>query len=188
MKKLFLSVILITNITLAASFSNIKNWYPITIFPEIKTQLKVGDIILFKPLKDNILQSFGHAALIGEDHKIVDFPSFKTGFREMPFDILATGQFRELAVLRYKHMTNEFKEKLLNEMYSRIYKKYFILSFPKISKNTTYCSLFVYNVYEDVDKTKQEIFPPNSGFILPADFIDAGQNFNVLNFIGENKK
>ncbi len=182
MKKIFLALLLITNLSFGAKFKDIQKWYPITAFPTLKNKLQEGDIIIYKPIKENFTQSFGHVAIIGYDKKLIDFPNPKIGFREIPFDIIASGQFRELAVLRYKYMTSEFKEKLLKELYSTTNKKYFILSFPEISKNTTYCSLFIYSVYENIDKTQQEIFPLNYGFVLPKDFLDAGQNFYIVNF------
>ncbi|WP_067140355.1 YiiX/YebB-like N1pC/P60 family cysteine hydrolase [Oceanivirga salmonicida] len=180
MKKILICLLFITNLTFAAGFNDIQMWYPITMLPEIKDKLQEGDIIIFKPLTTKFTSRFGHIAIVGKDKKIVDFPDGHVGFREMPIEIVTTQEYRDVIVIRYKNSTKEFREKLMEKVYSYIDKNYFILSFHNLSKNTTYCSLFIRDVYELANDTDKTIFPESNILVLPEEFINAGENFYIL--------
>ncbi|WP_156285814.1 YiiX/YebB-like N1pC/P60 family cysteine hydrolase [Oceanivirga salmonicida] len=180
MKKIFIILLFITNFTFAAGFRDVQKWYPITMLPEVKNKLQEGDIIIFKPLNSSLTGRFGHIALIGEDKKIIDFPNPSVGFREIPVDILALGEYRDILVLRYRNSTKKFRKQLMKEAYSYLKKSYSILSFQNIEQNSTYCSLFIHDIYEKINDKDKTVFPASTLFVFPEEFINAGENFYIL--------
>lgn len=181
MKKIIITFfIFISSFSLAKNFDIIDTWYDTKDLPKIEKYLETGDIILYYPLKNNIRQAFGHILMVGKDKKIVDFPNFRLGFRESSYKNLSYDG-RTFTVLRYKYMTDEIKEKIIDEIYNKqMYYSYFILTPTNSNFSSTYCSLFVYNVFKNA--VGHSVVYSNSDIIFPVYFLYSGQNFVSLNF------
>lgn len=185
MRKIFIFlIVIVTNISFSINFKDINSnyWYPLKVLESNLYKLEEGDIVIFKPLSD-FKSSFGHIAIIGEDKKLIDFPNPSVGFRETPLKILTLFENREVLVLRYKYMTEEFKKKILKNIYSKLKDRYNLIVPRTLGSHFTYCSLFIYNIYEEVNEEKSStIFPMQTEFIWPVDFLNAGKNFYIVKF------
>ena len=76
--------------------------------------LEAGDIII-KEKTANPIGMFGHVAIMKNDRTVVDYPKF--GNKSYTIDIsywLEKG--RDILVLRYKNMSDEFKKRLVRNM------------------------------------------------------------------------
>ncbi|VWL85633.1 C40 family peptidase [Oceanivirga miroungae] len=148
-------------------------------------KLEVGDILLFKPEYDKIQSIFGHIAIIVENNKMLDMPNTSIRFREMPLKLMTYIENRDIIVLRYKHKDSNFEKEFLKNIYENINYKYSLILPRTDNMHISYCSKLVYDLYEKINKTDTTIFPHNTEFLLPEDFLNAGKNFYVVDIKGE---
>lgn len=148
-------------------------------------KLEVGDILLFKPKYDKIQSMFGHIAIIGQDKKMVDMPNPRVRFREMPLKLMTYIENRDIIVLRYKYKDSNFEKEFLNYLYESIDYRYNLLIPRTEDMYISYCSKLVYDLYEKINKTDTTIFPNDTEFIWPEDFLNSGKNFYVVDIKGE---
>lgn len=179
MKKIILFLIIFTSLSFSKVDLEKYDWIGTEELSLLKDKLEYGDLLIFKPL-DTFIQSFGHIAMIGDDKKIVDFPNMKNGLREIPIELLK--QPREVIVIRYKYMTESFKENLKKEIDKYNNTMYSFFSPPNYSYFGVYCSSFIYNIFENSNEGETTIFPFNQNAIFPLDFLQSGYNFEILEF------
>lgn len=171
MKKILLFIFLSFNI-FAMKPEEIK-WYDIDSIYSIKDKLEVGDIIVLNKLPEPITSSWGHIAIINKDKKFVEFPNIDKGYREIPLYLLETLP-RKFTVLRYKDMNEELQAKIEIEMDKWVNKQYSFLAIPvSLQQSYTYCSLFVYHLFQNVIGNDFQITKHNDIIIFPYDFFDS---------------
>ena len=123
-------------------------WYPVTELIEKANKLKTGDILVLSK-QHTILQSQGHVAVINENMKIVEFPSFSIGYAESPI-FAWYDEKRMVSVFRLKNIDDNFKNALFKEI-DRTTTKTYGLTFNKNFDKRLYCSQFVYLVFKSRD-------------------------------------
>lgn len=174
MKKIYILFLFISFFTFAREL----NWKNTADIEKLNNIAKVGDLIIYKPRKNNVTQLWGHVMFVTENNKIVDFPNMQFGLREFPFSFL-TADNREFILLRYKGINDEIRKKLLDKIYTKyLYFSYFILTPPNMTIGTTYCSHFIYNLYRDV---VGDVIENNSNLIYPLDFLNS-KYFKIVDF------
>lgn len=141
--------------------------------PVIVLPLEAGDIII-KEKTINPIGMFGHVAIMKNDRTIVDYPKF--GNKSYTIDInywLEKG--RDILVLRYKDMNDEFKKRLIKNM-EKYFGKNYKISSDRLNTDGFYCSQYIWYVYYI---TAQEmgfdldLDSDGGAFVLPYDFIDS---------------
>ena len=141
--------------------------------PVIVLNLEPGDIIV-KEKTLNPIGMFGHAAIMKNDRIIVDYP--KLGNKSYTIDIdywLEEG--RDILVLRYKDMTDEFKKRLIKNM-EKYFGKDYKIHFNKLNTDGFYCSQYIWYIfYITAQEMGFELDLDSDGgnFVLPYDFINS---------------
>lgn len=146
-------------------------WYPVTELIEKANKLKTGDILVLSK-QHTILQSQGHVAVINENMKIVEFPSFSIGYAESPI-FAWYDEKRKVSVFRLKNIDDNFKNALFKEIDKTTTKTYG-LTFNKNFDKRLYCSQFVYLVFKraEIDVGRDVDLDSNGGkVVLPFDIM-----------------
>ena len=146
-------------------------WYPVTELIEKADKLKTGDILVLSK-QHTILQSQGHVAVINENMKIVEFPSFSIGYAESPI-FAWYDEKRMVSVFRLKNIDDNFKNALFKEI-DRTTTKTYGLTFDKNFDKRLYCSQFVYLVFKraGIDVGRDVDLDSNGGrVVLPFDIM-----------------
>lgn len=153
-------------------------YLPIEVLQKNLDKVKPGDIILLKPTDKSIISIFGHIAFVNKYNKVVDFKAYGSGFFESPLWLFADIPGREYTILRYKEMTDEFLENIEKDMPNWYDKQYDVMTPLSGNDETTYCSQFVMQVYEDAARktyNKEVKFSStNELILLPEKFLEAG--------------
>lgn len=181
MKKLILICILhLGFISFALKFNDTKYWYDMKYLPKIVKYLNPGDVVILTPASGLI--KTGHGLLVNKEKKLIDFPDINIGFRESIPNAL-THEKRQFAVLRYKYMTTQMSDKMLEYAYNNYLNNQYMITFEtEIKQDYTYCTLFIYNVFNKFIDDPDKKIPLFSHIIFPVDFIGFGETFNILNF------
>ena len=135
--------------------------------------LEAGDIII-KEKTVNPIGMFGHAAIMKNDRIIVDYP--KLGNKSYTIDIdywLEEG--RDILVLRYKDMTDEFKKRLVKNM-EKYFGKDYKIHFNKLNTDGFYCSQYIWYIYYITAQEmgfELDLDSDGGNFVLPYDFINS---------------
>ena len=180
MKKIFLFFLFITTfITYSIDWNDTPYWYDIQDLIKIEKYLKAGDVILLSPA--NFLRT-GHTMLVNKEKKLMDFPGMEVGFRETLIENLIW-QDRYFLVLRHKYMN----DKIINDMLDYIdnnflNSKYMIVFDTEHTYDKTYCSLFIYDVFNKFTSDPEKKLPKKGIIIYPIHFISYTHVFNILNF------
>ena len=142
-------------------------------------KLQPGDILILSK-RPTLRSMWGHAAVLNEHKKIVEFPSYSAGYSESP--IYAWQNInRKVAIFRLKGIDDKFKSVLFKEINETITKPYGI-TFHKNFDKRLYCSQFVYLVFKRAgEKTGREVnLDSNSGgWVMPFDIMDSDLLENV---------
>lgn len=141
--------------------------------------LQVGDILI-KEKGKNFLSWWGHSSLVISENTIGDFPKYGEKYYET--DIQSwTEDKRKIAVLRYREINDEFKDKLLKNIYKYRDTSYSII-LAKDNEQGVYCSKFIWLIYK---KTCEELgieidIDGNKGWLVfPYDFFDSQELIKV---------
>ncbi|WP_320950392.1 YiiX/YebB-like N1pC/P60 family cysteine hydrolase, partial [Fusobacterium sp.] len=122
----------------------------------------------------NPIGMFGHAAIMKNDRVIVDYPKF--GNKSYTIDIeywLEEG--RDILVLRYKDMTDEFKKRLVKNM-EKYFGKDYKIHFNKLNTDGFYCSQYIWYIYYITAQEmgfELDLDSDGGNFVLPYDFINS---------------
>ena len=141
--------------------------------PVIVLNLEPGDIIV-KEKTLNPIGMFGHAAIMKNDRIIVDYP--KLGNKSYTIDIdywLEKG--RDILVLRYKDMNDEFKKRLVKNM-EKYFGKNYKISSDKMNTDGFYCSQYIWYIYYITAQEmgfELDLDSDGGNFVLPYDFINS---------------
>ena len=141
--------------------------------PVIVLNLEPGDIIV-KEKTLNPIGMFGHVAVMKNDKTIVDYP--KLGNKSYTIDIdywLEEG--RDILVLRYKDMTDEFKKRLVKNM-GKYFGKDYRISSDKMNTDGFYCSQYIWYIYYITAQEmgfELDLDSDGGSFVLPYDFINS---------------
>ena len=108
------------------------------------------------------------------DRIIVDYPKF--GNKSYTTDIeywLEEG--RDILVLRYKDMNDEFKKRLVKNM-EKYFGKYYKIHFNKLNTDGFYCSQYIWYIYYITAQEmgfELDLDSDGGSFVLPYDFINS---------------
>ena len=135
--------------------------------------LEAGDIII-KEKTINPIGMFGHVAIMKDDRTVVDYPKF--GNKSYTIDIshwLEKG--RDILVLRYKNMNDEFKKRLVKNM-DKYFGKNYKISSDRLNTDGFYCSQYIWYIYYVTAKEmglELDLDSDGGNYVLPYDFIDS---------------
>ena len=135
--------------------------------------LEAGDIII-KEKTINPIGMFGHVAIMKDDRTVVDYPKF--GNKSYTIDIsywLEKG--RDILVLRYKNMNDEFKKRLVKNM-DKYFGKNYKISSDRLNTDGFYCSQYIWYIYYLTAKemgVELGLDSDGGNYVLPYDFIDS---------------
>ena len=141
--------------------------------PVIVLDLEPGDIIV-KEKTLNPIGMFGHVAVMKNDRIIVDYP--KLGNKSYTIDVdywLEKG--RDILVLRYKDMNDEFKKRLIKNM-EKYFGKNYKISSDRMNTDGFYCSQYVWYIYYITAQEmgfELDLDSDGGNFVLPYDFINS---------------
>ncbi len=141
--------------------------------PFVMLDVQEGDIII-KEKELNPTGMFGHAAIMGTNTLVLDYP--KVGEKSYAIDLnYWLEENRKFLILRYKDMNDVFRKKLVENI-----KKYFGESYKihtdKMNTNGFYCSQYIWYVYYITAKElgiELDIDSDGGIFVFPYDFINS---------------
>ena len=155
-------------------------WYsPKEIISNVD-KLEPGDILILSK-KPTLRSMWGHAAVLNEHKKVVEFPSYSAGYSESPLFVWQ-GIDRKISVFRLKGIDDNFKNALFEEINKTIYKPYG-LTFNKNFDKRLYCSQFVYLVFKNAGKKVGRTVDLDSnggGWVMPFDIMRSSLLENVI--------
>lgn len=181
MRRILLILIMLISLT---SFSkDFENNYLYTfedIYKKID-QLKPYDILVLEK-GNNPISSFGHVFLVSEDKKLIEFKNYSTYFSETPIHFFFNIKDRRLAIYRYKNINDELINTISSLIPKYYNKKYNVFTSSDDYDISTYCSKFIYNIYdkagqiigEDIKLLNNDSWP-----ILPYSFMDSNYLENI---------
>lgn len=154
-------------------------WYSAKEVVEKSDQLQPGDILILSK-KSTLRSMWGHSAVLNEHKKIVEFPTYGSGYSESPIFVWANLD-REVAIFRLKNIDNKFKSVLFEEIDQTIRKPYG-LTFDKNFDKRLYCSQFIYLVFKNAgEKVGRNINldSDGGGWVMPFDIMESELLENV---------
>ena len=149
------------------------HWYtPREVISNID-KLQPGDILILSK-RMTLRSMWGHAAVLNEHKKVVEFPSYSTGYSESP---LYTWEKinRKIAIFRLKGIDDKFKSALFKEIDDTTTKPYG-LTFNKNFDKRLYCSQFIYLVFKKAGEKvgrNVDLDSDGGGWVMPFDIMDS---------------
>jgi len=132
-----------------------------------------GNIIV-KEKTINPIGMFGHVAVMKNDKTIVDYPKFWNKSYTIDIDYwLEEG--RDILVLRYKDMTDEFRKRLIKNM-GKYFGKDYRISSDKMNTEGFYCSQYIWYIYYITAQEmgfELDLDSDGGPYVLPYDFINS---------------
>lgn len=176
---IFLFLIIVSCTITPEKYSEFQ-WYTFGDLFKYTDSLQTGDIIISESF-DGLKSKFGHASIVIENAKIVDFPSFGNGYTESPF-FIGSETNRKVTVLRFKEMTNEMQNIILDQIDKFVNTKYGI-TFDKNDTRRLYCSQFVYIVFKNAGEivgTNADLDSNGGSIVLPVDILKSELLENII--------
>lgn len=176
-----LIAILLTFLVISCQSINPKyKWYqPEEVISKVD-QLQPGDILILSK-EPTIRSMWGHSAILNEEKKIVEFPSYSAGYSESP--IYAWSKLkRKIAIFRLKNIDDKFRSALFNEIDKTVTKPYG-LTFDKNFDKRLYCSQFVYLVFKNAGKNtgrNVDLDSDGGGWVMPFDIMESPLLENIV--------
>lgn len=176
-----LIAILLTFLVISCQSINPKyKWYqPEEVISKVD-QLQPGDILILSK-EPTIRSMWGHSAILNEEKKIVEFPSYSAGYSESP--IYAWSKLkRKIAIFRLKNIDDKFRSALFNEIDKTVTKSYG-LTFDKNFDKRLYCSQFVYLVFKNAGKNTGrdvDLDSDGGGWVMPFDIMESPLLENII--------
>ena len=176
-----LIAILLTFLVISCQSINPKyKWYtPDEVISKVD-QLQPGDILILS--KESTIRSmWGHSAVLNEEKKIVEFPSYSAGYSESPIYSWSKLK-RKIAIFRLKNIDDEFKSALFKEINKTVTKPYG-LTFDKDFDKRLYCSQFVYLVFKNAGKVTgrdADLDSDGGGWVMPFDIMESPLLENIV--------
>lgn len=148
-------------------------WYTPREVLENQDKLEPGDILILS--KRNTLRSmWGHSAVLNEDKKIVEFPSYSSGYSESPLFAWQNID-RKIAVFRLRDIDDNFKSSLFKEIDKTVTKPYG-LTFDKNFDKRLYCSQFIYLIFKNAGMEVNrhvDLDADGGGWVMPFDIMES---------------
>lgn len=176
-----LIAILLTFLVISCQSINPKyKWYqPEEVISKVD-QLQPGDILILSK-EPTIRSMWGHSAILNEEKKIVEFPSYSAGYSESP--IYAWSKLkRKITIFRLKNIDDKFRSALFNEIDKTVTKPYG-LTFDKNFDKRLYCSQFVYLVFKNAGKNigrDVDLDSDGGGWVMPFDIMESPLLENIV--------
>ena len=176
-----LIAILLTFLVISCQSINPKyKWYqPEEVISKVD-QLQPVDILILSK-EPTIRSMWGHSAILNEEKKIVEFPSYSAGYSESP--IYAWSKLkRKIAIFRLKNIDDKFRSALFNEIDKTVTKPYG-LTFDKNFDKRLYCSQFVYLVFKNAGKNtgrNVDLDSDGGGWVMPFDIMESPLLENIV--------
>ncbi|WP_199725997.1 YiiX/YebB-like N1pC/P60 family cysteine hydrolase [Leptotrichia sp. OH3620_COT-345] len=180
LKKIILSFILFLLLISCKSIDPTYKWYSAKEVIANSEKLRPGDILVLSK-RASIRSMWGHVAVLNEEKKIVEFPSYSTGYSESPLFVWQTLN-RKVAVFRLKGIDDDYKTALFEEINKTVNKTYG-LTFDKNFDKRLYCSQFVYLVFKRAGKKVGKNIDLDSnggGWVMPFDIMRSPLLENVI--------
>ena len=180
LRKVFLTVMLALLLVACKSIDPNYKWYSAKEVIDKSEKLQPGDILVLSK-KSSLRSMWGHVAVLNEEKKIVEFPSYSNGYSESPLFVWQ-GIDRKISVFRLKGIDDNFKNALFEEINKTIYKPYG-LTFNKNFDKRLYCSQFVYLVFKNAGKKVGRTIDLDSnggGWVMPFDIMRSSLLENVI--------
>ena len=179
-RQLLIAILLTFLVISCQSIDPKYKWYqPEEVISKVD-QLQPGDILILSK-EPTIRSMWGHSAILNEEKKIVEFPSYSAGYSESP--IYAWSKLkRKIAILRLKNVDDKFRSALFNEIDKTVTKPYG-LTFDKNFDKRLYCSQFVYLVFKNAGKStgrNVDLDSDGGGWVLPFDIMESPLLENIV--------
>ena len=172
-KRLMLFLILTLSLICKTKPEDKYFWYTTHEVISNADKLQPGDILILSK-KPTLRSMWGHAAIINENRKIVEFPSYSIGYSESPIYSWRVIN-RQVSVMRLKNIDDDFRSALFKEIDKTLTKPYGI-TFNKTFDKRLYCSQFVYLVFKKagIDVGRNVDLDSNGGgMVMPFDILES---------------
>ena len=157
----------------AQSSASKYKWYSPKEIIQNMDKLQSGDILVLSK-GSSFRTMWGHAAILNEHKKIVEFPSYSAGYSESPIYSWRAIN-RQVSVMRLKNIDDDFRSALFKEIDKTLTKPYGI-TFNKTFDKRLYCSQFVYLVFKkagtDVGRNV-DLDSNGGGMVMPFDILES---------------
>ena len=179
-RQLLIAILLTFLVISCQSIDPKYKWYqPEEVISKVD-QLQPGDILILSK-EPTIRSMWGHSAILNEEKKIVEFPSYSAGYSESP--IYAWSKLkRKIAIFRLKNIDDKFRSALFNEIDKTVTKPYG-LTFDKNFDKRLYCSQFVYLVFKNAGKDvgrNVDLDSDGGGWVMPFDIMKSPLLENII--------
>ena len=179
-RQLLIAILLTFLVISCQSIDPKYKWYqPEEVISKVD-QLQPGDILILSK-EPTIRSMWGHSAILNEEKKIVEFPSYSAGYSESP--IYAWSKLkRKIAIFRLKNIDDKFRSALFNEIVKTVTKPYG-LTFDKNFYKRLYCSQFVYLVFKNAGKNtgrNVDLDSDGGGWVMPFDIMESPLLENIV--------
>jgi len=179
-RQLLIAILLTFLVISCQSIDPKYKWYqPEEVISKVD-QLQPGDILILSK-EPTIRSMWGHSAILNEEKKIVEFPSYSAGYSESP--IYAWSKLkRKIAIFRLKNIDDKFRSALFNEIDKTVTKPYG-LTFDKNFDKRLYCSQFVYLVFKNAGKNtgrNVDLDSDGGGWVMPFDIMESPLLENIV--------
>lgn len=179
-RQLLIAILLTFLVISCQSIDPKYKWYqPEEVISKVD-QLQPGDILILSK-EPTIRSMWGHSAILNEEKKIVEFPSYSAGYSESP--IYAWSKLkRKIAIFRLKNIDDKFRSALFNEIDKTVTKPYG-LTFDKNFDKRLYCSQFVYLVFKNAGKDvgrNVDLDSDSGGWVMPFDIMESPLLENIV--------
>lgn len=180
LKNLVLFAILLFALISCETINPKYKWYQAKEVVEKSSQLQPGDILILSK-RSTLRSMWGHSAVLNEHKKIVEFPSYGSGYSESPLFVWANLD-REIAVFRLKDIDRKFKSVLFDEIDQTIRKPYGV-TFDKNFDKRLYCSQFIYLVFKNAGARvgrDVDLDSDGGGWVMPFDIMESPLLENIV--------
>lgn len=185
MKKIILILTLFLSLNIFSSNLDDFHWYSFRHVNRNISKLEPFDIVVLSRGKE-ITQQFGHLFIINKDKKLVEIKGMSEYYSDNPIYSFAHIKDRKISILRYKNMTEELSNEI-DRLLPKYYNKHYTVFVGNDPDNLyTYCSNFVFNIFNEASKNlnMEEINLVKNRFpILPFDFFYSEKLENI--YLGE---
>ena len=172
-RQLLIAILLTFLVISCQSIDPKYKWYqPEEVISKVD-QLQPGDILILSK-EPTIRSMWGHSAILNEEKKIVEFPSYSAGYSESPIYSWRAIN-RQVSVMRLKNIDDDFRSALFKEIDKTLTKPYGI-TFNKTFDKRLYCSQFVYLVFKKagIDVGRNVDLDSNGGgMVMPFDILES---------------
>ena len=179
-RQLLIAILLTFLVISCQSIDPKYKWYqPEEVISKVD-QLQPGDILILSK-EPTIRSMWGHSAILNEEKKIVEFPSYSAGYSESPIYSWSKLK-RKIAIFRLKNIDDEFKSALFKEINKTVTKPYG-LTFDKNFDKRLYCSQFIYLIFKNAGKQvgrNVDLDSDGGGWVMPFDIMESPLLENIV--------